>query len=134
MNRTSAALAGRHYYRARATAWLTLSIALLPLVPVPAVVIALHGDRVKAALSSLPALSHLIAHAIPGFGIPAFLFGCFVGIVLHLQVNSAEWVGDTAAVQTRSVGVWPAAVSGSLVGMLFASTALALAMTVPVIG
>lgn len=131
MNRTSAALAGRCLYRAKAFAWLALALILVPLVPVPAVLIAMKGEQFGAAVHALPIMMRAIAAAIPGFGIPAFLFGCAVGAVMHLQLTSSEWLGDTTALRVRHVGVWPAAVSAAMLGMLFASMALAFAMVAP---
>jgi len=131
MNRTSVALSGRLLYRARATAWLVLAVIAAPLVPVPAALIAIGRERIGAAVGAFPALAHTITSAIPGFAVPAFVFGCGIGVALHMQLSSSEWLGDTAARQARTVGLWPAVVSGSIVGMLFASMALALAVAAP---
>lgn len=127
MTGMTASLANANLRRARSHAWLTLGIVSLPLVPVPAVMVAIASKTVRIGFDHFPDVFRFILSVTPAFALPAFALGCFIGVVVHMQVNSAERVGAYEAHQLALVGKRPAVASGLLVGVLFAATGLVIA-------
>lgn len=124
-------LANRGRRRAYVTAWLALGLAVLPLVPIPAVIVELAHEGMRYDPHLLPTMVRFIVSVSPTFALPAFAFGCFVGAVVHLQVYSADRVGALEAGQHRAMGMRPIVASGLLVGSIFAATGLVLAAVWP---
>lgn len=117
----TATLANRTRGRAHTAAWLTLAVVTIPLVPVPAIIVAIANRSVGIGFHHLPAVVRFIAGATPTFALPAFALGCMIGVVVHLQVNSAERVGATEAARVELLGGRPVVASGLLVGVVFAA-------------
>lgn len=131
MTGTKTGLANRARRRAYTTAWFALALAALPLVPVPAAIIALTHKGLGIDHRLLPTLGHFVVAATPAFALPAFAFGCFVGAAIHMQINSAERIGVIEAGLHRSMGARPVLASGLIVGCIFAATGLVLAAVWP---
>ena len=128
---TKSSLANHGRHSAHTAAWLSLGLAALPFVPVPAILIALADKSLKMNGTLLPRLLHFVVSVTPTFALPAFLLGCMVGAAVHLQVNSAERIGALEAGRYAAMGTRPIVASCLVVGAVFAATGLVLAAVWP---